>query len=103
MVARAGFSLAEIVVALALLSIVAIGVAGSGVAAAQIFRSAELHERALRAGESILDSLLSLPIHGAGTRNVQQARITWLAADTTGATTLTITVNARTTVLAGQR
>jgi prepilin-type N-terminal cleavage/methylation domain-containing protein len=102
-VARSGFSLTETVVALALLSIIAIGVAGSGVAAAQMFRSAELHERALREGESILDSLLTLPSNGAGTRNVQHATVTWLAADSGGATAVSVMVNNRTVVLAGQR
>ena len=103
MVARDGFSLTEVVVALALLSIVAIGVAGSGVAAAQMFRSAELQERALRAGESVLDSLLSLPSNGAGERHIPQAVITWTAADSAGAPIVMVAANGRIVTLSGQR
>ena len=103
MVTRTGFSLTEVVVALALLSIIAIGVAGSGVAAAQMFRSAELQERALRAGEDVLDSLLMLPTNGAGTRNIPQAEISWTPADSSGAITVMVTVQRRTVLLTGQR
>lgn len=83
MVTRSGFSLAEVVVALLLLSVVAIGVAGAGVAAAQMFTRAELHERLLREAEAVLDSLVLMPANGAGSRMVRDVEINWTAADTT--------------------
>jgi prepilin-type N-terminal cleavage/methylation domain-containing protein len=103
MVSRAGFSLAEVVVAMLLLSIAAVGVAGAGVAAAQMFTRAEKHELAMREAESILDSLLTLRAHSAGTRMVQQTRIIWTAADSSGATSLFVQASGRTIQLTGQR
>lgn len=88
MVARNGFTLAEVIVALLLLSVVAVGVAGAGVAAAQMFTRAEMHERMLREAETILDSLAVLPANAAGTRVVHDAQLVWTAADSTRPITL---------------
>jgi prepilin-type N-terminal cleavage/methylation domain-containing protein len=103
MVARNGFSLVEVIVALTLLCIVAVAVAASVVGGAQIFRKAELQEKALRTGESLLDSLLALPANGAGTLTLPEARLRWSAADSAGATTVFIEMNGRNIQLVGQR
>lgn len=103
MVARAGFSLAEVVVSILLLSIVAVGVAAGGVAAAQMFTRAEVQERVLREAEAILDSLLVLPANGAGTRTLHQSRVTWNAADSTGSITVVVQMPARSVQLTGAR
>jgi prepilin-type N-terminal cleavage/methylation domain-containing protein len=103
MVARAGFSLAEVVVSIMLLSIVAVGVAAGGVAAAQMFTRAEVQERVLREAEAILDSLVVLRVNGAGTRALFQSRISWTAADSAGTITITVQMPARTLQLTAAR
>lgn len=88
--ARAGFTLAEVVVAMTLLCVAGLGVAATGLVAIQTFTRAELQEQALRQGEIVLDSLLALPTNTAGARFLPQAQLTWNAADS--ATTLIVTI-----------
>jgi prepilin-type N-terminal cleavage/methylation domain-containing protein len=103
MVNRNGFSLAEVVVALLLLSVVAVGVAGAGVAAAQMFTRAEMHERLLREAQAILDSLVVLPANGAGTRVVNESQLVWTAADSTRPITLFVHLPGRSIQFTAQR
>jgi Tfp pilus assembly protein PilV len=83
--ARPGCSLVEVVVAMTLLAVTALGVAATALVAVQSFTSAELQERTLREAEQVLDSLVALPAYHAGVRAVGPARIRWPASDTTGA------------------
>ena len=99
--ARAGFTLTEVIVALNLLAVAALGVAATALVAAQSFSQAELEERALREAEHVLDSLVALPVNVAGARSVGPARISWLPADTSGAVSVRILFRGRTTTLVG--
>ena len=103
MVSRSGFSLAEVIVAMMLLSIVAVGVASSGMAAAQMFTRAEQHERILREAEAALDSLLALQSNGAGSKQVLHARLVWSASDSLGAVNVYAHLPTRTIQLTGER
>ncbi|HEY0306270.1 MAG TPA: type II secretion system protein [Longimicrobiales bacterium] len=90
MVTRSGFTLAEVIVAMALLSIAALGVAATALVAVQSFTRAEMHESVLREAEAILDSLLALPNNSAGTKPIHTGRLSWNAADSAGAVTLDV-------------
>lgn len=80
---RAGFSLAEIIVAMTLVCVAGLGVAATGLVAVQSFARAEQQERLLQEAELVLDSLLLLPRNTAGTRFLPHAQIRWNAADST--------------------
>lgn len=101
--ARAGFTLAEVVVAMTLLCVAGLGVAATGLVAIQTFTRAELQEQALRAGEIVLDSLLARPANTAGARSLPQAQLTWNAADSTTTLRLTIHYSRETIELIGER
>jgi prepilin-type N-terminal cleavage/methylation domain-containing protein len=92
---QAGFSLAEVVVAMTLLSIGTLAVAATGLVAAEAFTRAELQERVLRDAEAILDSLIASPQSTAGARNVHGALLVWTAGDSTGALTMRVKLPAR--------
>jgi prepilin-type N-terminal cleavage/methylation domain-containing protein len=92
---RAGFTLTELVVAMALLAVGALGVVASGLVAAHSFTRAELQESTIRDGEAVLDSLLALPANSAGSQVVRHANLSWNAADSTGDITLTIVMPGR--------
>jgi prepilin-type N-terminal cleavage/methylation domain-containing protein len=89
---RAGFSLAEVIVAMTLLSIGTLAVAATGFVAAEAFTRAEMQERVLRDAEAILDSLIALPQSGAGARSLHGASLVWTAGDSTGSVTLRVTL-----------
>lgn len=103
MVTRAGFTITEVVVAMTLLAVAALGVAATALIAVQSFSRADLQERAIREAEQVLDSLVLQPVNSAGTRPIGPARISWLASDTTGTVTVRITAQGRTTTLVGAR
>lgn len=76
---RNGFSLVEVIVALTLLSIGMLAVAGSGLLAATMLRDAETEQAMMLRATSLLDSLV---IHdGAGAGEIVEAhyRLTWSA------------------------
>lgn len=101
---RPGFTLAEVVVAMMLLSIAALGVAATALVAVRSFTMAELQERTLREAEQVLDSLVLLPANSAGARVVGPARIIWLASDTSGSVIVRIAAPDRNTLtLTGQK
>jgi prepilin-type N-terminal cleavage/methylation domain-containing protein len=89
--ARRGFSLTEVIVAMTLLAVTALGVAATALVAVQSFASAELQERTLREAEQVLDSLVDLPSYGAGVRGVGPAHIRWPSSDSTGAVNVLVT------------
>jgi prepilin-type N-terminal cleavage/methylation domain-containing protein len=90
MVSRTGFTLPEVMVAMMLLAIGAMGVAATGLLALQAFMRAELQEKALMEGQAVLDSLLALSAHTAGSRAVHGTTISWLPADSAGSVTVTV-------------
>lgn len=92
---RSGFSLAEVIVAMTLLSIGTLAVAATGFVAAQAFTQAELQERVSREAEAILDSLVASPQSGAGARTMNGASLVWTAADSGGVVTMRVTLPAR--------
>jgi prepilin-type N-terminal cleavage/methylation domain-containing protein len=87
---RAGFSLAEVIVAMTLLSIGTLAVAATGFVAAQAFTRAEMQEQVLRGAEQILDSLAALPGNAAGARDIHGAHLAWTAADSASAITMLV-------------
>ena len=102
--ARAGFSLAEVIVAMTLLSIAALGIAATALVAVQSFTRAEMQQLVLREAETVLDSLLALPQNAGGSRSVHTSVLLWNAADSAGAITLTVKTPHRGTIqLGGQR
>ena len=102
--ARPGFSLAEVIVAMTLLSIAALGIAATGPVAVQSFTRAEMQQSVLREAESILDSLLVLPRNAGGSRAVHTSLVQWTAADSADAITLTVRTPHRGSIqLTGQR
>lgn len=103
MVTRAGFTITEVVVAMTLLAVAALGVAATALVAVQSFSQAELQERAIREAEHVLDSLLVQPVNSAGTRQIGPARISWPASDTSATVTVRIALQGRTITLAGAR
>lgn len=103
MVTRAGFTITEVVVAMTLLAVAALGVAATALVAVQSFSQAELQERSIREAEQVLDSLLLQPANSAGARQIGPARISWPASDTSATVTVRIAVQGRTITLAGAR
>lgn len=101
---RAGFSLAEVIVAMTLLSIAALGIAATALVAVQSFARAERQQLVLREAETVLDSLLALPQNAGGSRVVHTSVLLWNAADSVGAITLTVKTPHRGSIqLFGQR
>ena len=101
---RAGFSLAEVIVAMTLLSIAALGIAATALVAVESFTRAEMQQIVLREAETVLDSLLALPRNAGGSRAVHTSLLTWNAADSVGAITLTVKTPHRGSLqLVGQR
>ena len=87
---RSGFTLAEVVVAMTLLSVAALGVAATALLAVQSFTRAEMRQHVLREAEAVLDSLLALPQNGTGSKSVHTTLLGWNAADSVGAITVTV-------------
>jgi prepilin-type N-terminal cleavage/methylation domain-containing protein len=102
--ARPGFSLTEIIVAMTLLSVAALGIAATALVAVQSFTRAEMQQIVLREAETVLDSLLALPRNASGSRAVHTSLLLWNAADSVGAITLTVKTPYRGSIqLIGQR
>jgi len=103
-IARPGFTLAEVIVAMAILAIAALGVAATALVAVQSFTRAEMQQSVVREAEAVLDSLLALPSNAAGAKSVHVGRLSWNASDSVGAITLTVTTPNRGAIqLRGQR
>ena len=87
---RRGFTLAEVIVAMTLLSICTLAVAATGLVAARAFTQAEIQERVLREAENIIDSLAAEPANGAGTRELAGAHLSWTTADSSSAVAMRV-------------
>lgn len=79
MVARRGFSLVEVTVAMLLLSLGLLGVAATGLLAARTLREAEAREAMVERAGSVLDSLVSHRVSGTGRVDDARFRIEWIA------------------------
>jgi Tfp pilus assembly protein PilV len=102
--ARPAFSLVEVVVAMTLLAVGALGIAATALIAVQSFTRAEMQQNVLREADAILDSLLALSANTAGGRPVHTSMLLWTAADSAGAVTLTVRTPHRGVIqLTGQR
>jgi prepilin-type N-terminal cleavage/methylation domain-containing protein len=101
---RSGFTLAEVIVAMTLLSVCALGVAATALVAVQSFTRAELQQRVFQEAELVLDSLLALPANAAGSMITHSANVSWTASDSTGAITVSVLLPHRGRIdLIGQR
>jgi prepilin-type N-terminal cleavage/methylation domain-containing protein len=75
--ARGGFSLVELVVALTLLSIAMVALAGTAALAQRTFAEAEIMERSVNAASVVLDSLAHAPAPVGGQRIVDDVAVEW--------------------------
>jgi type IV pilus modification protein PilV len=74
---RPGFTLVEVIVALALLAIGALGAAATQIVAARLLREAEDRTAAIVFAGNIIDSLLSVRSPAGGVREEANRRATW--------------------------
>lgn len=79
MVRRVGFSLVEVIVAMVLLSIGLLGIAGTGLLAAHMMRAADTREAMLARATSVMDSLVAHDVLGAGRMPDARFRLEWTA------------------------
>ena len=77
MVRRYGFGLIEVVVALTLLSVALLGIAGTAVLAARMMGAAQADENASLEAMQVLDSLAQLRPPGPGRRQVGSVLLVW--------------------------
>lgn len=84
MVARPAFSLVEVIVAITLLSVGLLSVAGGGMLASRLLRESELQEELLHRASSLLDSLIANRLAGSGVLVAQDRyRVEWQASEHT--------------------
>lgn len=76
---RAGFSLVEVIVALLLLSVGVLSIAGTGLLAGRMLRQAELREEMLTRAHNLLDSLVIAQDTGSGSSQYFGYRLDWQA------------------------
>ena len=88
MVKRAGFSLAEVVVALVLLSVGALGVAAGGILALRLLHAAEVDGDVSLRSAYLLDSLIDARATGAGSERNSRYRLDWSALGDSAAVTV---------------
>ena len=88
MVKHPGFSLVEVVVALALLSVGALGVAAGGILALRLVRAAEVEDALSNRAGVLLDSLITGGVMGAGTEQATHYRLDWTASGDSAAVTV---------------
>jgi prepilin-type N-terminal cleavage/methylation domain-containing protein len=77
-----GFGLVELIVALTVLSIGLLALAGTAVVAQRAFTSAAATERAVMAAAAVIDSLLYEAEPAAGTRVLDGTRVRWAVSRT---------------------
>jgi prepilin-type N-terminal cleavage/methylation domain-containing protein len=93
MVKRSGFALIEVIVALTLLSVGLLGVAGSAVLATRLLHEGDASEQALSAALPVLDSLSLLRAPAAGSQQAGNVRLVWgVSTDSVGISTIDLTL-----------
>lgn len=80
---RRGFSLVEVIVAMALLSVGLLGTAAAGLLSARLLSEAQLREDAANRAVSMLDSLMVGDLVGTGVVQLAPYRLEWAASDST--------------------
>ena len=87
MIARPGFGLIELIVALTILAVGVLGLTAAAVTAHRAFLTADALQRAGTAAAIVIDSLMREPRPGSGARSIEGARVQWssvsVAADLT--------------------
>ncbi|MGH7507662.1 MAG: hypothetical protein ACRELX_18565 [Longimicrobiales bacterium] len=81
---RAGFSLVEALVGLAVVAVAVLSVGGAADAAARLLRDAALAQGAALEAEAMLDSLAAAGVVGGGVLSRGPYTMSWTAADSSG-------------------
>jgi Tfp pilus assembly protein PilV len=78
-----GFTVVEVIVAVVLLSVVALSLAGFTLYASRALRTSSAHLRAAEFAQAELERLLTVPYDAlaSGTRSTAQGRATWTVED----------------------
>jgi prepilin-type N-terminal cleavage/methylation domain-containing protein len=84
MVMRAGFSLAEVIVALALLAVAVLSVSGAAATGTRWLAEAEAEAGAALRGAALLDSIVASPRTGSGQDSTGRYRADWQVTDSAG-------------------
>jgi prepilin-type N-terminal cleavage/methylation domain-containing protein len=85
MVKRHGFGLVEVIVALTLVGVALLGVAGSALTAAALLRQAEASEQGALQALQLIDSLALIQLPTSGAQQFDRFDISWLVRpDSTG-------------------
>ena len=87
-----GFSLVELVVAMTLLTISLVGLAGAAAVAQRSFNGAEALERGTDAAAIVLDSLMREHAPADGARSVGAAAARWTVVHDSVATAISLTI-----------
>jgi len=96
MVKRSGFSLIEVLVAMTLLSVALLGVAGSALYAAQLLRQAQARERSTFEAMQVMDSLAGVRTPSSGQRSVDNIELQWVVSTmSVGPASIDLTVSYR--------
>lgn len=78
MVSRNGFSLIEVLIAMALFGVALLGVAGSALLAGQVMREAQARERSTIEAMQVIDSLARVQYPVSGQRSVGPLQSRWI-------------------------
>ncbi|MGH7468701.1 MAG: type IV pilus modification PilV family protein [Longimicrobiales bacterium] len=94
MVTRRGFGLVEVVVALTLVGVALLGVAGSALLAGTLLRQAEASERGAMEALQVIDSLAQTSTPSSGERSTDRFHISWrVSPDSSGLQQLDVAVS----------
>jgi prepilin-type N-terminal cleavage/methylation domain-containing protein len=85
---RAGFSLAELIVAMTILSLGVLVLAAAATHAQRSFTDAEALDRAARVAATVLDSLVRVPDPQPGSLELDRVAIHWTMSPGSGVTTI---------------
>src|SRR5262245_5695629 len=93
MVKRSGFAPTEVIVALTLLRVGLLGVAGSAVLATRLLHEGDAEERAMSAALPVLDSLSLLRTPVSGSQQAGSVHLAWtVSTDSVGISTIDLTL-----------
>lgn len=76
---KKGFSLVEVIVAMTLLSVGMLAIAGTAFMAARMQTQAQLQERMAASARSVLDSVVAYRLQGAGKASFPRYEVAWTA------------------------
>jgi len=78
---RRGFSLVEVIVAMALLSVGLLGISAAGLLSVKMMNQAQLLEDAANRATSVMDSVMINDLAGGGVVQTLPYRLEWAASD----------------------